>query len=369
MRVGIMALPGAVSPDALRQLGVRSVRVTYRKLLSNGEPDPSGIAEFRRAWAPIVAAGFRLHGVTPFPGDLSGVNPDDPTWFAVWRRAGAGLAEALGDLVDSWQIGNELNIWQFRSPLRTIAAAGRYVTAVAQGFRAVLPDLRLGINAFGVGPSALELYRCVYEPEGGSLLDYIGLDYYPGIWERGQPRDWATAIDRVWLAGRGRPVVVSEIGCPSRGEVASPGELEGYLERLGYASLEEVEADRSRLLATAPPSLAEFFGRLPSDAWEDDFLDTACHLIKKWRWSWDGRAYTPDKQAAYFRDTLPTVFADRRIDEVLLFMYRDAAVCWTCGAEDCPLETAWGLMDREGRLKPAFHVVAGLIREMGSPSR
>lgn len=357
-----MALAGTASVERLQALGVTSVRVTYHPLLPTGEPDPAGIAEFRRTWGPLVAAGFRLHGVTPFPADLPGSDPDDPQWWAAWRRVGAGLAEALGDLVDSWQIGNELNIWQFRRPLRSIADAARFVRAMAEGLREGLPGLRLGINAFGVGASAHELYRAVYDGDAGTLLDYVGVDYYPGIWEAGRPADWAVAVERAWTAGRGRPVVVCEVGCPSRGDVAEPGELERYLRTLGYRNPAAVEGDRDRLLAAAPPLLAAALAELPSDAWDEDFLDTACHLIKKWRWTWDGRPHSPAKQARFFAEVLATLLGDDRIDEVLLFMLQDVPVCWTCGAEDCPLETAWGLLDRDGRPKPAFEVVAAALR-------
>ena len=34
--------------------------------------------------------------------------------------------------------------------------------------------------------------------------------------------------------------------------------------------------------------------------------------------------------------------------------WADQGNCWQCGQPDCPAETAWGLVDREGRPKPSY---------------
>jgi len=35
--------------------------------------------------------------------------------------------------------------------------------------------------------------------------------------------------------------------------------------------------------------------------------------------------------------------------------WEDQEACWQCGSPDCPIETAWGLVDLRGRPKPSFH--------------
>jgi hypothetical protein len=365
MNVGIMVLPGTASPDGLADLGVRSLRVRYQGLLADGRLDPSGVDAFRTAWQPFARAGFRIHAVTPFPSDLPGGDPQAPSWSAAWRRAGAALGEALGDLVESWQIGNELNIWQFRAPLRSTEEAARFVHALATGLRETAPEARLGTNAFGTGDGAAELFRLLYGGPMGATLDYVGIDAYPGCWEPGGPERWPAIIDRVSVLGGGRPIAVCEIGFPSRGEVAAPGELEALLRRLGYARLADVEADRGPLLAATPEPLASAFASLPKEAWAEDFEDLGCHLLRKWRWGWGEGPHSPEKQAAYFGTALGSLLVDPRIEEVLLFMYRDASACWTCGRPDCPLETAWGFVDQEGRAKPVVPVVRELLERLG----
>jgi hypothetical protein len=356
-RLGMMVLPGTASVPDLRELGVTTVRTVQRDLLRDGSLDAAAVARFRAAWSPWVEAGFHLHLVTPFPADLPGVDPADRAGRRAWQAIGAGLGEALGDLVGSWQIGNELNLWHFREPLATIREAVPFVAAVGRGLRRTAPGARLGVNAFGSGPDAAELIAALCGPDAAIDLDYIGVDSYPGSWEPGGPSTWRATLDRVWELGHGRPIAVCEVGFASRGEVAASGELAAYLARLGYRDAASVETDRRALLAVAPEPLRRHLERLPAAEWAADFEDSAHHLLRKWPWGWGPGSHTPEKQARYLEETLAILLQDERVEEVLLFMWRDLERCWTCGREDCPLETAWGFVDRAGRRKPAVATI------------
>jgi hypothetical protein len=359
--VSIMALPGTATPEELRELGVTGVRVAPRDLLAGGGISAEGVARFRADWEPFVAAGFRLHLVTPWPRDLPEVDHESSDWPRAWRRIGRELAAGIGDLVTTWQIGNELNIWYFRAPLPDVADVAPYVAAFGEGVRSVAPEARLGINAFGVDAGAMDLFASLYGPDAPLRLDFIGTDCYWGSWQPGGPDDWRTTLERVAEAGRGCPVAICEIGFPSAGKVSEPGELLAFVRELGYASLEDVERDPARLLAAAPRPLAESLAALPPESWADDFEDSASHLLRKWRNSWGPGEQTPQKQADYFRDSVSILLRDPRVEEIMLFLYRDLARCWTCGREDCPLETSWGFTTLDGRRKPVFGTVRQLI--------
>jgi hypothetical protein len=359
----MMVLPGTASIAELRALGVSGLRVAPRDLVTDGSLDRAGIERFRSEWGPFVAAGFDLHVVTPWPRDLPPALAASTGLEHAWQRIGRDLATAVGDLVTSWQLGNELNIWYFRAPLRTVAEVVRFVTALGSGLRDAQPSSLLGVNAFGVEASTVRLYERFYGPDPPLRLDFIGIDCYWGSWQAGGPHDWAPTIDRVWEAGRGIPVWVCEIGFPSAGELSRPGELLDYLRTLGYTSLEEVERDRGRLLAAAPPVLAESLASLPSESWAEDFEDNGCHLLRKWRHGWGAGAHTPAKQADYMSAALPLLLNDPHVGQVMLFLLRDLAACWTCGRADCPLETSWGFVDAEGSRKPVFSAVQAQLGE------
>jgi hypothetical protein len=40
---------------------------------------------------------------------------------------------------------------------------------------------------------------------------------------------------------------------------------------------------------------------------------------------------------------------------VFFYRWEDQERCWACGSPDCPMETRWGLVDLEGKPKPAYH--------------
>ena len=43
---------------------------------------------------------------------------------------------------------------------------------------------------------------------------------------------------------------------------------------------------------------------------------------------------------------------------VFFYRWEDQERCWQCGSPDCPIETAWGLVDIEGNPKPAYGAFA-----------
>ena len=369
--VSIMTLPGTATVESLRDLGLSGIRVAPRDLVEGGGVSDAGIEKFRADWSPFVEGGFGLHVVTPFPGDLAATNgaaTNGPATASArtWRGIGRELGESIGDLVTTWQLGNELNLWHFRRPLQRTDEIVGFVGSLGSGLRDAKPGCRLGINAFGIEDDALNLYRALYGPSAPLQLDFVGTDAYWGSWQLGGPDDWRRTIDTVSAVGGGVPVAVCEIGFPSAGGLWGDGELDTYLGRLGYRSAAEVEGDRARLLAAAPPSLADILATLPTEDWATDFEDHACHLVQKWRHLWGGQPATPDRQAAYFAAALPALLDDPRVSDVMLFIYQDLEPCWTCQQVTCPLETSWGFVDVRGRPKPVFATVQRILAERSS---
>ena len=60
-------------------------------------------------------------------------------------------------------------------------------------------------------------------------------------------------------------------------------------------------------------------------------------------------------QAAYITEAFKA-FASHRDALLGIFFYRweDQETCWACGEPDCMVETAWGLVDLQGRAKPSL---------------
>ena len=326
MLIGTSALPDA-DTDLIRSTGIGWVRqgfpFPFEDRLGGRVPDDYRRAKSRaEAWA---AAGLKVMGVSPLPV-ASRYEPDEAGTLRLgWTRRfpdGCGplgsqqcneaykatcrwLAEDLRGLVTMWQIANELDIEMFAGPLNPRQAC-ELILAGAAGLKAADPSLLVGHNPAGA-PAAYFLYGRLYGRADG-LLDYCGVDGYYGTWAPGGPEDWAGRIAELHEL-TGVKVLVNEWGFASRGELAAQGE--------------------------APPGAAN------------------CQL-RAWHHTW-GPGHTPDGQAAFVREAFDA-FCSQREALLGVFFYRweDQQRCWQCGSEDCPIETAWGLVDTQGRPKPSL---------------
>jgi hypothetical protein len=286
------------------------------------------------AWA---AKGLKIMGVAPLPGG-SRYMPDEqgelrlewqsrlPEWFGPagssdycrnYQATCEWLAGEMRGVVSMWQIANELDIRMFAGPLNPRQAC-EFIEHGARGLKAADPSALVGHNPAGA-PQAYFLLGRLF-PGSAGLLDYCGVDGYYGTWAPGCPADWAGRIAELHEL-TGAAVLVNEWGFASAGEVVAEGEL--------------------------PP------GR-PN-----------CQ-VRKWRHTW-GPGHTPAGQAAFVREAFEA-FGSQRGALLGVFFYRweDQERCWQCGSPDCPVETAWGLVDREGTPKPslqAFKEGAAALRE------
>ncbi|MDH7569065.1 MAG: hypothetical protein QHJ73_05710 [Armatimonadota bacterium] len=274
----------------------------------------------------FVDAGLRVMVNTPNPGigtyekDAAGklvLNWHDrlPAWcgplgsdqfLRSYEEMCAWLAQDLKGMVPLWQVANELDIQQFAGPLNPRQACD-LIAAGARGLKSADPSVLVGHNPAG-GANAGYFFGYLYGRRDG-LLDYCGIDGYYGTWAPGSPDSWSRRIEEIHHL-TGLPVLVNEWGFSSAGGV-----------------MDEEEAQRN-----AP----------------------VC-AVKKWRHTW-GAGHTPEGQAQFVRATFEA-FRTQRQHLLGVFFYRweDQERCWQCGAPDCPAETAWGLVDLQGRPKPAFY--------------
>jgi len=278
--------------------------------------------EQARRW---VAQGFRMMGVSHGLG-IGTYKPDAtgqmafhwqselPDWYgepgsdafmANYQAVCRFLADDLRGIVDLWQIANELDIPLFVGPL-SVTQAAKLLESGARGLKEGNPAALVGPNMGGI-QRGYYLYGRLYR-DASDVLDYVGIDGYLGTWEPGPPQLWS---ERIALLHEltGKPVLINEWGFASRGEVLREGEL-------------------------------------PSGA-------PLCQS-RKWQFSW-GDGHTPAGQAAFVREAF-RAFAKQKAHLMGLFFYRweDQSHCWQCGAPDCPIETAWGLVDLHGAPKPSF---------------
>lgn len=287
-----------------------------------GRPQGPGFARAKARVEDLRAEGFQLMGLTPQPREMHvrAGEPGSEEYYENYRRICAFFAKEFRGLITWWQIANELDIWIFRDTL-SMDQSVEFLKAGIRGMKAVAPENKVGIN-ITLYPSlpgevdgnteeheGLVLARGVYG-DADLPVDYAGFDSYPGTWRRGGPESWHEYLDGFYQL-TGKPIIIQEFGYASAGEMMSA---------------EEIRA-----------------GAYPCQ-------------VKKWKFSWGG-GHSPERQADFLRESL-RIFAEKPfVIGATYYSWRDARTCWQCRQPDCPAETAWGLLDRDGRCKPSYGVL------------
>lgn len=268
----------------------------------------------------LRADGFQVIGITPGPREMvvAAGAAGSADYFENYRRSCAFLGEQFIGLIDFWQVANELDIWIFRDSL-SLDQAVLFLKAGIRGLKEASLALKVGINItlFPSRPGEVdgntELHEGTFVAEriygDPSLdLDYAGFDSYPGTWRRGGVESWSEYLDGFHALTR-KPILIQEFGYSSAGGMMTEAE------------------DKS--------------GLYPCQA-------------RKWRFSWRG-AHTPEMQAEFIGQSLG-VFAEKPfVLGAVHYHWKDSGQCWQCGQRDCPVETAWGLVDTDNNPKPSYH--------------
>jgi hypothetical protein len=284
--------------------------------------------------AALRALGFQLLASSFGPGSMRYVKeqqatvwtsaipseagePGSERYYQLVESAGELLGARTAELVTWWQVANEPDIAIFRGTLDNAQIAA-FLTRAARGIKRGNPCARTGINIGELNDNARALIGLLYRVPD-PLFDYIGLDGYFGSWQPGGPESWRAYIDEAH-ALTDCPVIINE---------------------WGYSSL-----------ASSP--ITEDPQRLKH------YNQDVCQA-KAWNKRW-GDGHTPAVQAEYIRiakrifTTHPAVRGD------FFFKWSDDPVCWQCGQRDCPAECAWGLVDTQGKAKPAYRALAEMNR-------
>lgn len=267
----------------------------------------------------LRAEGFQIMGLTPGPRELKDQagEPGSAAYFENYRKICGFLAREFHGLIGWWQVANELDIWIFRETL-SMEQSAEFLKAGLRGVKDTDRNLKAGINItlFPSLPGEVDgntdrhegvfLAKAIYG-DRDLETDYAGFDSYPGTWRKGGVESWEEYLDGFHQL-TGKPVVIQEFGYSSAGEMMTETE--------------------------------DLSGVYPCQA-------------KKWRFGWNG-GHTPENQARFIGESFKVFARKPFVIGATYYSWRDAAQCWQCGEGDCPAETAWGLLDRQGRPKPAY---------------
>jgi len=330
---GVSARISHLSPgdrQKMRDAGIGWVRNEIHGLdlarFVRGEKQPVNFERFRQKIAELRQDGFQIMALTPGPREMteSGTKPGSPEYYETFRRLCAFLGEEFKGLIDYWQIANELDIWIFRDTL-DLEQSVEFLKAGLRGMREAGRDLKIGVNItlFPSRPGEVDGNTDKHEGEFIAKaifqdptmdIDYAGFDSYPGSCREGGAESWDEYLDAFHALVK-KPIIVQEYGYSSAGEIMTE------------------EENRS--------------GTYP------------CKL-KKWRYGWKG-AHSPEVQADFVTESLKVFARKPYVIGATYYAWKDSRTCWECGSADCPIQTAFGLLDCQDNFKPSYHSLkAGL---------
>ena len=351
-------MKGVCHPGQDRELllaaGLCWVRRDIPYPLTAGGELTDGYKAYKKACEYYTERGIGTIGITPYPRAFieAGIDVREPENLPRAAEVCAFLACDLAGMVRCFQVTNEMHILQFRAPLEE-AQSMRFIIACTRGVRQGDPSAAVGHNS--VDEHWLPLCREIERETGGT--DYAGLDCYDGTWGVGGPYTYVEKFYKVYEQ-TGRPVVLMFFGFATKGGFIDHqnDEIGKYLKSRGFRDFDDVEARMEEYIATLPAPMAETARRCsPEDrrryvrgGWE--------HLLKKW-YSTNPIVHTPEGQAEFYRRLLPKLLSHPKVCGAILYCWQDSRTCFTCGADDCPCETAWGLLDCDGNPKPGYFAV------------
>jgi hypothetical protein len=297
-----------------------------------GEKQPEAFHLAKEKIAELRKNGFQVMGITPSPKEMISAagEPGSSEYFDNYRRLCTFLGQEYHDLIDYWQVANELDIWIFRATL-TLEQSSEFLKAGLRGLKDANRNLKVGINVtlFPSKPGEVDgntdkhegvfIAKSIYQ-DPTLEVDYAGFDSYPGTWRDGGAESWHEYLDAFYELTL-KPVIIQEFGYASAGGLMT-----------------QDESDRKLY---------------------------PCQ-IKKWKYAWKG-AHTPEVQADFITESY-RIFAQKPfVIGATYYCWRDHEVCWQCKSPDCPAETAWGLIDRNNNLKPSYYSLKASLTLLKTP--
>ena len=316
-----------------------------------------GYLAYREQLRLYKAAGLQTLSISPYPRDFMryGIDPRTPEGLKKVREVCRFLAHDLREFVPAWQVANEIVFVYFRAPLDDDQACDFLIESM-RGIREGNPEAFAGHNSLDNLLRWLPWCERFEKETGGS--DYVGYDLYAGTWSVGNEETYIEDIEKIQKA-LGLPVIMTEFGYASRGEVAADIEAEmlSWLSQRGIHGYADMEARLSEVIPMLPQRMQDTMRVAGSKHDQLEYLyQSKSHILHKWPRT-SARLHTEEDQAAFYDRLLELLIAQPGVRGAFAFSWKDNERCYACGSADCPCETAWGMVRKDGSEKPVAEVI------------
>ncbi|MBQ5970382.1 MAG: hypothetical protein IJL52_09800 [Clostridia bacterium] len=331
--------------------------------------EDGSVSPYYKLWKKQMRAykkhGIKVLAVTPYPGTFleHGVDIRDDANIPYVQHVARYLMKNLRGIVNAYQITNEMGVDRFTLPF-TMEEAAKFIGVQAEAMAAIkAPDEIIGYNLGGLGYVKLPPLMT----EFNQYVDYVGIDIYLGCFEPvTKTIGEFMALLQYARKVSGKPVLLSEFGYISCGEVKTREEKDALLqERYGFENEAAARADIDTFISRLPDRLRNEIQRNYSDRSAEEKAELIfdgeyanhiyCELAEGTRLL--GYPHTPDGQAQFYTDVLERLGKLDYLIGAFVYMWNDSEMCYVCGQPDCPVETGWGLVDGQGNKKPSYDAV------------
>lgn len=345
----------------IKEAGIEWIRAGIpAPFLKDGSINPR-YAEFKETCLRYKENGIKVMGITPLPSEYlrNGLDMREEGGEARLREVSRFLINDLKGCTDGLQIANELGMPRFMIPYN-MKECIRFLGIQLSEMYPLRDNIIIGYNS--AGPQVdLHLGMKPYH----KYCDYVGFDMYLGCFFSlpGFIRLFDVMVRYLW-AFTGKPILMQEFGYIGGGKPKTKKEKLGILKSYGFNSEKEAKADIMKFVDALPPHFRNHVKFVCGDDKRvtTDFMfsgDMTNHLYKELPAITviPGMPHTPEGQAKFFTKVIDRLYKLPFMCGTIIYCYTDFPHCGYCGQSDCPTETLWGLVDRNGNPKPSYYAV------------
>lgn len=312
--------------------------------------------------------GIKVMAVTPYPDSYieHGADIRKADGKEKVQEIAKFLVNDLKGFVSGIQITNEMGMPHFTLPLNMDEAA-KFIGVQLEAVYPERGDILVGYNS--AGPQADLHYKLLPYVK---YCDYVGIDIYLGCFAAFPGFMWMfdMLIRFVWAMTR-KPVLIQEFGYMSGGKSKTKKEKIDILRSYGVSSEKEAKEKIVSFVEKLPESLknhtkkvcendeSRFFGLLFKS-------DITNHLYREMPriTKIPGYEHTPEGQAKFYKDIFARFYKMKCVGGAIIYCYSDSSHCYICGQDDCPIETRWGIVTKDGEPKPSYYAVRDAIEKL-----
>ncbi|MBR3954690.1 MAG: hypothetical protein IKJ63_04375 [Clostridia bacterium] len=354
--------------EQIKQANLDWIRIDIPYPFDKDGNQVEGYINFKNRCRGYVENGIKVMAVTPYAPEYieNGADPRTPDGEKKARATARFLIEDLKDLVAGYQITNEMGIPRFTIPL-TMDEAVAFIGMHLEEMYPIRGETIIGYNSAGPQADLHSKLRPWHK-----YCDYVGIDIYLGCFFSAPGFMFLfTALTRYLYALTGKPVLIQEFGYLSGGKPKTKKQKIDILRRYGVNSEKEAKQNIAAFVEKTPAVMRDHVkyvcGNDPakyfSFIFKSDYVNhlyTELPRITKI----PGYEHTPDGQAKFFADIFEKFYNTKHICGAFIYCYSDPPMCYYCGQEDCPTETRWGLVDKNGNPKPSYYAVQEKLAEL-----